>query len=60
MVLIKAVRMAKTKVLERDVFGARMMGAVGVRIRMGRLLRGARVALRSHGCLCYFILHYIH
>lgn len=49
-------RMARTKVLERDVFGARMMGAVGVRIRMGRLLQGARVALRflMRG-RCYFM-----
>lgn len=39
----ETVRMVRTRVLERDASGARMMGAVGVRIRMEHLLQGARV-----------------
>lgn len=53
--------MARMRVLEQDVFEARMMEAVGVRIRMGRLLRGVRVAPRFFmEDRFYFILQCIH
>lgn len=42
-------RMGRTRGVERGVFEVRMMGAVGVRIQMGRLWREVRIVLSFGG-----------